>query len=404
MLARKLQQTAMGSETQADLDEFTPDTTQIEITRTVRCKLETSQTKNELVETGIAAYQQVADYMAAHLPSYPEWEWTPQHSHMYHHAKRGLPDDDTNYKTTLALTAQKEVAEAFASWRERGKPGNRPQRDFGDANYLQLGSQDIELVRNDQGWGIKCRFISYKPVWFHIDAGEFQREFLSRVTDEDSEASAGSAELHLHDDGTLYCHLTVSWPVETYEIDDVTTRVGVDLNDDPLAAIAVWDGNDVVKVDLESGAEFRHHRERMKRAKDQAMGDGNLKVIRDARRNYQKYTDHITNRVSRRVVDIAAEYAPCAIHLEDLTYLRETVDDPIHDWPYAQIQDQIVAKAQEEGLPVAIIDPRDTSRECRHCGTVSDMSRSDRDFECVECGYEVHADVNAAINIAQREG
>lgn len=388
----------MSSET--TIDDFTPDTEEISITRTVRCKLETSVTKNELVQKGINSYQQVTDYMADRLPTYPDWEWSPQHTHMYHQAKRGLPEDDTNYKTTIALEAQKEVAEAYASWRERGKPGDRPHRDFGDQNYIRLGSQDVEIVENNRGWGIKTSFISYNPVWFHIDAGEFQREFLQRITDGD--ASAGSAELHLEPDGTLYCHLSVSWGVETYSIDDVQTRVGVDLNDDPLVAVAVWNGSDVDEVELVSGAEFRHHRERMKRTKDQAMADDNLQAIQDARRNYQKYTDHITNHASRRVVDIAVEYRPCGIHLEDLTYLRETVDDPIHDWPYAQIQEQIVAKAQEEGIPVGIVDPRDTSRECRHCGTVSEASRTDREFHCIDCGYEVHADVNAAINIAQR--
>lgn len=46
---------------QAPIDDFTPDREEIKITRTVRCKLETSSTKNELVQQG---YQRVASYMA----------------------------------------------------------------------------------------------------------------------------------------------------------------------------------------------------------------------------------------------------------------------------------------------------------------------------------------------------
>jgi putative transposase len=378
-----------------------PDTTEISITRTVRLKLETSQTKNELVRAGITAYQSVLEHMATHLPSYPEREWEPYHGQMYRQAQRGLPDDEHSYKTTLAQEAQQQVAESYKSWRERGKPGDSPKRGFGNGSYLGLRGDDIEIEKNERGWGLKARFISYNPVWFHIDSGEFQRKFLERITNPEDATSSGAGELHL-DDGTLYCHLAVSWPVETWTAEDVETTVGVDLNDNPLVAVAAWDGGEVVDVHLESGAEFRHHRERMKRARDQAMADDNLKAITEARRNYRRYTDHITNVASRRVVDVAEKHEPCRVHLEDLTHLRETVDDPIHDWPYAQIQDQIVAKAREAGIPVKKIDPRDTSRECRRCGKVSNRSRDGRTFVCVDCGYEVHADVNAAINIAQQ--
>jgi len=392
---------------QTSIDAFTPATDEIKVTRTIRCKLETSQRKNVLVERSINAYQEVAAEMADVLPSYPEWEWEPRHSHMYHHAKRFLPEypDDQpgrGFKTTLALVAQQQVAEAFKSWRERGKPGDSPQGDYGDGSFLQLRADDVTIVENDHGWGLKASFISYNPVWFHIDAGVFQREFLERITDPDDAASHGSAELHLHDDGTLFCHLTVSWPVECYSADDVTTVVGVDLNDDPLFAAAVVQGDGVEAVDIESGSEYRHHRERMKQKRAEAMADENLRAVKEARLNYQKYTDHITNVASRRVVDLAEEHAPAKIHLEDLTHYRETAKDPIHDWPYALIQEQIVYKAQEVGIPVAMVDPRDTSTTCRKCGETNPAMRADRDFECWECGYEVHADVNAAINIAQR--
>lgn len=391
------------SKTQVSLDTFEPEKEEIEITRTIRCKLETSNRKTELVKQGIEAYQSVLSYMADRLPTYPEHEWTPHHSHMYHQSKHGLPDDDVNYRTTLAQKAQQQVAEAFMSWRQRGKPGESPQGDFGHGSYLNLRNDCVRIVENDRGYGLKASFISRNPVWFHIAAGDYQRQFLRKIVDEDDETRAGSAELHLHENGELYCHLTVSWPVETYSVEDVNTTVGVDLNVEPLVAVAVWSEVDsaVREVHLESGNEFRHHRQRMKRAKDQAMADGNLKAIKDARRNYEKYTDHITNVASRRVIDIAETHSPCQIQLEDLTHLRETVDDAKHDWPYAMIQEQIVYKAQEHGIPVVTVDPRDTSRKCRKCGAVDTESRSGAQFKCIDCGYEVHSDVNAAINIAQ---
>lgn len=228
------------------------------------------------------------------------------------------------------------MAEAYKSWRSRGKPGESPQGDYGHGNYIQLRADDLDIVENDQGWGLKVSFVSYNPVWFHIDDGAFQREFLERITDEDDPASAGSGELHLHDDGTLFCHLTVSWPVETYRADEISTTVGVDLNADPLVAAAVVDDGEVQAVEFESGSEYRHHRERLKKKRSEAMATGDLRAIKSNRLTYQRYTEHITDVASRRVVDLAVEHSPAQINLEELTYYRETAKDPIHDWPFAK--------------------------------------------------------------------
>jgi len=391
----------MADPRNASLSEFTPDTEEIEITRTIRCKLETSQRKNALVEKGVDAYQQVAGHMADVLPSYRAYEWNLRNTQMYHQSKRALPDNDTNYKTTLAQMAMNDVVESYTSWRERGQQGDSPKSEFGEASYFALRHDDCDLHENDRGWGLKTSFISFNPIWFHLRPGEYQRAFLERVTDADDPAEAGSCELHLHDDGTLYAHLTVSWPVEVYQPAAVTTTVGVDLNDDPLVCIAVVDDDEVTDVRLESGAEYRHHRERVKERRAEAMRQADLKAIKDTRLQYRRYTDHITNVASKRVVEMASAYAPAVIHLENLTYYRETAKDPIHDWPFAEIQEKIAYKAQEEGIPVQTVDPKNTSITCRECGETNPEFRDGHEFECWDCGYEVHADVNAAINIAQ---
>lgn len=391
----------MASSSQADLSAFAAGKDEIEVTRTIRCRLETSQRKTERVRQGIDAYQQVASHMADMLPSYSPHEWNLRNTQMYHQAKRALPDDDTRYKTTLAQMAMNDVVESFTSWRERGEGGDMPQGDFGNASYLSLRHDDCELHKNDRGWGVKTSFISYKPVWFHVRAGEYQREYLQRVTDEDDEARAGSCELHLHDDGTLYLHQTISWPVEVYTVEDVSTTVGVDLNDDPLVCAAVVGGDGVEAVEMESGAQYRHHRERVKDRKAEAMEQGNLRAIKQTGLQYERYTDHITNVASKRVIELAEAHAPAVIHLEDLTDYRETAEDPIHDWPFAEIQEKIAYKAQEVGLPVRTVNPKNTSITCRQCGETNPAMREGTDFECWECGYEVHADVNAAVNIAR---
>ena len=389
---------------QASLGAYTAGTTTETVTRTIRMRLETSAQKNELVETGIEEYQRMTAYVADILPSFPEQNWVARNTTLYRVVTREFPKDERGVKATIAREAGQKVAEAFDAWATRGKPGERPS--FGDGNQMRLSHQDVEIVENDRGWGLKAGFIPYNPVWFHMVDGAYQREYLRRITDEEDDASAGSAELRLEDDGTLWCHLTVSWDVEVYEPAAVSTYLGVDLNDDPLYAAAVVSSPEtetetVDAVEMLSGAEYRHHRERVKQKRAEAMERDDLQAIKSTRLTYNRYTDHITNVVSRDVVDLAIEHEPCAIRIEDLTHYRETADDPIHDWPFAEIQTKIAYKSTEAGIPVEVVDPRNTSVTCRRCGQTDPTYRDGVDFDCRRCGYEVHADVNASINIAR---
>lgn len=380
---------------QARIDRFTPPTETVSITRTVPFNLETSNAKTDIVQEAIDEFQAMAEYAAAVAPSFGKWGWSPQNNAFYRRVTEEF--DDRTVKATIARGAGQKVAEAFQSWRERGQPGHRPE--FGDGDFMRLSHQDLTISQNDRGWGLKASFIPYNPVWFHIDDGEFQRRFLERITDDEDSASIGSGEMYLRDNG-LECHVTVSWDVDVYEPGNVDTSVGVDIGENVLYAAAVVKDGDVQAVDMKSGREYRHHREQIKRSRKEASQQGDLRGVRDARHSYQKYTDHITNVASRRVVELAAEHRPSVIHIEDLTHYRETADDPIHDWPYAEIQEKIAYKAEEEGIPVAAVEPADTSTTCRKCDATHPASRNGSDFECMSCGYQVHADVNAAINIA----
>jgi IS605 OrfB family transposase len=378
---------------QSSLSEFATESRPEPVTRTVVFPLETSREKTEKVRGGIDVYQKMLSYMADQLPSFPESEWNSRNTTMYRMVTRQFPDADV--KGTIGRSAAAEVASAFQSWKSNGKPGDRPS--FGGGEYLALSHQDVEVASNDRGYGIKASFIPYDPIWFHANTSDYHEEYLKRVVDGD--ASSGSAELHLSDDG-INCHVTVTDEIEVYEPEAVSTYVGVDLGENVLFSAAVVSNDDIEHVEIESGDEFRHHRERLKRKRTRLQQKGDLRGVKDAKANYWKYTDQVTDTVSRRVVDLASEHAPAVIRLEDLTNYRESASDPIHDWPFAEFQEKICYKATAAGIPVEFVKPRNTSITCRKCGQADPAARSGDSFHCRRCQYEVHADVNAAMNIA----
>jgi IS605 OrfB family transposase len=385
------------SEQQQTLESFTAGTTTERVTQTVVVPLETSQRKNAVVKTAIDEFQAMCSYMAAMLPSFQPHDRSPQNPTLYRLLTRAFPADERTVAAKVALAASRHVAAAFESRRQRGDGGDRPT--FGDGSYFRLDNQQLSIVENDRGYGLKANFIPYNPEWFHIHTRPYTRDYVTRIVDGD--ASYGTAEFHLHGDGSLRLHLPVSWDVEVYKPADVATRVGVDIGETVLYAAAVVCGDDIAAVEMESGREFRHYRERLQRKRDQLQQQDDLRGIKATRDDQRRYTEQVLDTASRAVVDLAVDHAPAVIQLEDLTHYRSSARDPIHDWPFADFQAKIAYKARARQIPVVVVDPAHTSITCRKCGQTNREYRSGSDFCCTRCGYEVHADVNAAINIAQ---
>lgn len=61
-----------------------------------------------------------------------------------------------------------------------------------------------------------------------------------------------------------------------------------------------------------------------------------------------------------------------------------------------------VGQGHLTGVPLHIVDPRNTSRTCHVCKHCEKANRkSQASFVCKKCGYSGNADWNAAINISR---
>jgi IS605 OrfB family transposase len=68
-----------------------------------------------------------------------------------------------------------------------------------------------------------------------------------------------------------------------------------------------------------------------------------------------------------------------------------------------QLRTFIENKANERGRKVIRVNPKYTSQTCPNCGNIDKANRvSQSKFKCTSCGYEAHADQNAAANILIR--
>ena len=74
----------------------------------------------------------------------------------------------------------------------------------------------------------------------------------------------------------------------------------------------------------------------------------------------------------------------------------------ILDVAWTQFMQMTVAKAEEAGQRVILVNPRNTTKICSSCGELVPKTLSERVHTCPHCGLVLDRDENAARNILQR--
>jgi len=90
--------------------------------------------------------------------------------------------------------------------------------------------------------------------------------------------------------------------------------------------------------------------------------------------------------------------------LEKLTNIRNkrkgnVLNKLLSNWSFYQFEQFLKYKAEALGKQVVYIDPHYTSQKCSKCGNTNKESRKKSQYKCIKCGFQEHADINAAINI-----
>lgn len=93
--------------------------------------------------------------------------------------------------------------------------------------------------------------------------------------------------------------------------------------------------------------------------------------------------------------------------LEDLTGLYQQRKSKNFNrlknmWAPSMFELILQYKCEEKGIEVVKVDPQYTSQICSSCGKVEKKNRKGSRYTCCHCGYNGHADINAALNIRDK--
>ena len=225
-----------------------------------------------------------------------------------------------------------------------------------------------------------------------VTMGAYQAQRLRRVR--------GQADL-IYRDGTFYLAVVVDVPEPPpLQPDD---WLGVDLG---IVNVAADSDSTTYSGGQINGLRKRHAKLRQRLQKKGTKSAKRL--LKKRRRKEQRFATNENHRIAKQVVTHAQDTRR-GIALEDLQGIRDriTVRRPQrrrhHSWAFAQLRTFIEYKAKLAGVPVVLVDPRNTSRTCPHCGLIDKRNRPNQaSFRCIGCGFAGPADTIAAGNIARR--
>jgi putative transposase len=140
------------------------------------------------------------------------------------------------------------------------------------------------------------------------------------------------------------------------------------------------------------------------RAKLQSKGTKSAKkLLRKISRKEQQFVTWVNHNISKEIASMPFDI----FAIEDLTSIRVQnrtkgieFTRKLNNWAFYELEQFLKYKAEALGKTVVMIDPRYTSQKCSVCGHIYKGNRKGHSFNCVKCGFQIHADLNAARNIA----
>lgn len=307
-----------------------------------------------------------------------------------HHAVYAQARDSFALKAAMLQRARDKAIEAWKSRLERLKQGRKSSKPSFDGNcpiglaertFRIFPDRSVLRLSTPDGY-LWLPLIVYPSVRPYLSAKRRVSELVRRGQD-------------------WYLMLTV-------EDEDVPIQpgdrpvFGLDLG---LANVAVLVGPGMVK--FWDGKPLRYTRGRYHRYRQALQKKRKTGMVKRSKGQESRWVRDMNHKISRQIVDIVAAHngVLCVeklLGIRDRTKFSKKLNRMVHGWPFAQLLAMIHYKAALAGVPVVEVDPRKTSQRCSRCSHEDRANRPKQAlFRCKACAYSVHADLNAARNIAQ---
>jgi IS605 OrfB family transposase len=214
----------------------------------------------------------------------------------------------------------------------------------------------------------------------------------------------GTARL-VYRHGKFFLHIPITNDIEEVSLSDIRHITGIDRGLRFLAASYDSDGN----CSFYSGRKVREKRAHFKMLRKELQqvrtpsSRRRLKAIGNRENRYVRDVNHV---ISKALVSQNPDNT--LFVLEDLKGIRSAAERVrVEDryvtvsWPYYDLEQKLIYKAERNHQKVIKVDPKYTSQRCPICGHTAKANRDKRNhiFRCGHCGYTSNDDRIGAMNL-----
>jgi putative transposase len=280
------------------------------------------------------------------------------------------------YEYTLALV--KAVKES-----DGGKPTLRKlsaRLDYQDAR-VELDKGVVKIIIRDRWYTLKLKH---------------RREYIERFRD------LRWKEIHVkYENSRLYVSIVFEFRYEPYVPKGI---IALDIN---LRRVTAYDGSEVrrFRTRFVDALSKRKRAEELQRKYPERWkySEEILSRIKELHRKARSIVVDWCWKLAKQVVQKAL-IKGCAIALENLEGLKENANSKSDEvawkftmFAYRRLQHSIISKALEYGVPIIVVNPRNTSSTCPRCG--EKLLYIHRLTICRKCGFKADRDSVGVMNI-----
>ena len=304
----------------------------------------------------------------------------------YEMRELGLPSDYARMGVNAAIS----LSRSFSKLKKIQKNAKFPK--VNKSQGIGLGVASYRIVQKDNRFVLRVSTgIRGTYIWLPLSVPE---KFKDRM-----DAIKGDARL-FQKKGKWFA----MFPIKTTPTgrSGDKTFIGVDLGIVRIATVCTPD-----KVQIFDGKEIRYRKEHFADLRRRYQKHNRMDKVKQTRGHEQRWMRDINHKISKEIVEIAAQYPNPVLCFERLDGIRyrtrgsKRFNRMMSSWAFRTLLDMVKYKAARTSIGVLLVDPRNTSKMCSQCGHISRSNRPDQaNFRCVKCGFQLNADVNAARNIA----
>jgi IS605 OrfB family transposase len=350
----------------------------MEATKTVVCKLETTEEEFRKLMDTAKAFRDACNYI-----SEVAWENRCFNPVALHHFVYYETRERFKLPANLAIRARDRVSKSY-------KANKKKQHRFRQLS-MDLDKRLFTLLRNGEfRASISTIYGRVKPK---LAIGDYQRELLKNPVRD-------AKLVYRHDSRELYLHIAVL--IKTPEPSG-NNPVGVDIGINKL--LVASNGFSA------NGKPIEHRRQHFRNLRSSLQSKGTSSAKRKLKQlsgREHRWANTVLHQVSRAFVNSLVVGRDFVV-MEKLNGIRQRCKHrkkqraTFHSWAFSRLQQMIEYKCLERGIPVVYVEPNYTSQRCPRCGTIDKRNRrSQALFGCVSCGFQHNADMVASLNLREQ--